>query len=79
MTTSLLCVLLYAIWTVCPVIFGVGAYRVLTVLTGKRAIDSFPADTEHGRPDWYRRVNRAHLNCVENLRCLRASYSLGSA
>ena len=67
MTTSLLCVLIYALWTLCPVIFGVGAYRVFTVLTGGRPANGFTAGVEHDGPDWYHRANRAHLNCVENL------------
>ena len=66
METSLLCVLAYALWTLVPLVFGVGAYRVISVLTGRPA-NSFPADKSHEGPDWYHRMNRAHLNCVENL------------
>lgn len=66
METPLLCVLAYAMWTLVPLTFGVGAYRVGTVLSG-RAANSFPADAPHEGPDWYHRMNRVHLNCVENL------------
>lgn len=66
MEISLLCVLIYAMWTMVPLIFGIGAYRVGSVLTG-RAANSFPADAPHEGPDWYHRMNRVHLNCVENL------------
>jgi len=36
------------------------------VLLGRARPNAFPADVPHG-PDWYRRVARAHANCVENL------------
>lgn len=66
MNTPLLCILLYAIWTCVPLVFGIGAFRVFSVLTGRPA-NSFPADRPHEGPAWYHRMNRAHLNCVENL------------
>lgn len=57
---------LYALWTLL-LLLGVVGYRGVQVLSGQKGIDAFPADREHGGPDWYRRLNRAHLNCVENL------------
>ena len=66
MTTPLLCLLFFAAWTLSVVFFGIGVYRVGNVLLGRARPGSFPADTPHG-PDWYRRVARAHANCVENL------------
>lgn len=56
----------YALWTLFLLLLVVG-YRGLLVLTAQRAIDSFPADEEPIGPAWYRRLIRAHLNCVENL------------
>ncbi|PJZ69847.1 MAPEG family protein [Leptospira perolatii] len=41
-------------------------YRVAQVLTGKKKSNEFPAWLQHGS-DFYWRVNRAHLNCLENL------------
>jgi len=76
MNTPLFCILCYAIWTLVPLIFGIGAFRVFSVLTG-RAADSFPADRPHDGPDWYHRMNRAHLNCVENLPVFAAVVFVG--
>ena len=67
MSTPLLCLLFFALWTVALVLFVIGAYRVGEILTGQRRIDSFPADQAHEGPGWYQRALRAHLNCVENL------------
>lgn len=66
MTTPLWCLLFFAAWTLALVLGGVGAYRVGNVLLGRARPNAFPADTPHG-PDWYRRLMRAHANCVENL------------
>lgn len=66
MTAPLYCLLAYAMWTLSVVWFGVGVWRVSQVLRGKARPGSFPAEVPHG-PDWYRRVLRAHMNCVENL------------
>lgn len=66
MTTPLACLLFFVGWTLCVVFFGVGMFRVGNVLMGRAKPNAFPADVPHG-PDWYRRVARAHANCVENL------------
>ncbi|GDX78280.1 hypothetical protein LBMAG42_00910 [Deltaproteobacteria bacterium] len=66
MTVPLYCLLFFAMWTLLVVFFGIGVFRVGNVLLGRAKPNSFPADTPHG-PDWYRRVARAHANCVENL------------
>lgn len=67
MTTPLFCLLLFALWTVCLIIFCVGGYRVWAVLARGKAPNAFPADVAHEGPAWYRRAIRAHMNCVENL------------
>ena len=67
MTTSLLCLMLFALWTLCLVILGIGGYRVFAVLMLKKSANAFPADQTHEGPKWYKRCQRAHLNCVENL------------
>lgn len=64
--TSLLALLGFALWTIGIVAVGVGPTRVLQVLAGKARPNDFKADVPHGT-DTYRRVMRAHANCVENL------------
>ena len=46
---------------------------------GERPANGFPADQDHGGPGWYRRCNRAHLNCVENLPVFGAVVLVGAA
>jgi uncharacterized MAPEG superfamily protein len=64
-TTPLLCLFLYAAWTIL-LVGGVGGWRVAQVLSGKKAANEFPSGTPHGT-DLYWRLNRAHLNATENL------------
>ncbi len=65
MHTPILCLLLFALWTVLIVV-AVGAVRVRRVLTGQQGAGSFPSGVPHGG-DRYWRANRAHANCCENL------------
>ena len=78
MTTPLLCLMLFALWTITLIIFGVGGYRVMMVVGQKRAPNSFPADKPHEGPGWYQRCIRAHLNCVENLPVFGAVVLVGA-
>ena len=66
MSTPLFCLLLFVTWTLALVVFGIGPIRVGKVLLGKARPNAFPADQPHGGAA-YRRLLRAHLNCVENL------------
>jgi uncharacterized MAPEG superfamily protein len=59
-------VLAFATWTIAILMLGVGVYRWSLILAGKADLKSFPGDEPHGSP-LYRRVVRAHANCVENL------------
>jgi uncharacterized MAPEG superfamily protein len=59
-------VLAFATWTIAILIVGVGIYRWALILGGQAELKSFPGDEPHGSP-LYRRVVRAHANCVENL------------
>ena len=59
-------VLAFATWTITILMLGVGVYRWSLILAGKAELKSFPGDEQHGSP-LYRRVVRAHANCVENL------------
>ena len=66
MGIPLWCLLFFAAWTVVIVVAGVAPFRVVKVLSGKAKPHEFPADKPHGS-DLYRRIIRAHMNCVENL------------
>jgi len=66
MTTPLTCLLLFAGWTLLPLLLVLAPIRILAVLRGKAKAGDFPADQPHGT-DFYRRIMRAHMNCVENL------------
>lgn len=65
MSTPILCLLLFASWAI-VLVLTLGAVRVARVLSGKQAANSFTSGVPHGG-DRYWRLNRAHLNCVENL------------
>ncbi len=65
MSTPVLCLLLFASWAI-VLVLTLGAVRVLRVLRREQAANSFPSGVPHGG-DRYWRLNRAHLNCVENL------------
>lgn len=66
MTIPIQVLLAFAGWTVLTLLVGVGLVRWSQILTGRRQLNEFPADTPHGSPS-YRRAVRAHANCVENL------------
>lgn len=65
MTTPLVTLLLFALWTLLVPLGAVGAYRLGEVFRGA-AMNAFPAENVQGA-DWYKRAMRAHANCVENL------------
>jgi uncharacterized MAPEG superfamily protein len=65
MTTPLWSLLGFVVWTACLVL-AIGLYRVPKVLMGQARAGSFTGGVPHG-PERYWRLNRAHLNCVENL------------
>ncbi|MGD0192324.1 MAG: MAPEG family protein [Rhizomicrobium sp.] len=55
----------YALWAIALVLM-VGADRVLQIVTGKAEATAFTPGSPHGS-DAYWRLNRAHLNTIENL------------
>ena len=65
MTIPLWCLLGFVAWTLL-LLTGIGVSRVSQVLSGARKPNEFPSGVPHGG-DAYWRLNRAHLNCVENL------------
>ena len=65
MTTPLLCLLGFAGWAILLVL-ALGVVRVSQVLSGKKKANEFPSGTPHGSDrEW--RLNRAHMNTLENL------------
>jgi uncharacterized MAPEG superfamily protein len=56
---------LFAVWTLLLVL-SIGAWRTGQVFAGQKKANDFPSGTKHGS-DAYWRLNRAHLNAVENL------------
>jgi uncharacterized MAPEG superfamily protein len=65
MTVPLWCLLGFVVWTL-VLLLGIGTARVGQVLGGKAKPGDFPAGVPHGGAAYWR-LNRAHLNCVENL------------
>ncbi len=65
MTIPLWCLLGFAAWTLLLVL-GVVTWRSVMVLRGEKQANEFTAGVPHG-PVLYWRLNRAHLNAVENL------------
>ena len=65
MTTPLWCLLGFVSWTLL-LLTGVGLARVSQVVAGTAQPNAFPSGVPHGS-DAYWRLNRAHMNCLENL------------
>lgn len=66
MTTPVLALLGFAVWTLLVLFGSVGVYRWSRILLRGARLTDFPADAPEGA-DWYKRAMRAHANCVENL------------
>lgn len=65
MTTPLWCLLGFVAWTL-VLLVALASVRVGAVLAGRAAPTDFPAGVPHGSDaNW--RLNRVHLNCIENL------------
>ena len=65
MTTPLWCLFGYITWTV-ALLLSIAAVRGVQIATGAARASDFLAGVPHGS-ERYWRLNRAHLNCVENL------------
>jgi uncharacterized MAPEG superfamily protein len=65
MTTPLWCLLGFVAWTLL-LLLAIAVARVGAVLRGEKQANEFPSGVPHGG-DAYWRLNRAHLNCLENL------------
>jgi uncharacterized MAPEG superfamily protein len=62
---SITALIAFALWAV-ALVLAVGVWRTTLVLRGKAKANSFASGTPHGS-DAYWRINRAHLNTLENL------------
>ncbi|EMJ87964.1 MAPEG family protein [Leptospira meyeri] len=65
METIYLTLIGFALWTLGLGVF-LTTYRSILVLIGKKKSNEFPAGIQHGT-DFNWRLNRAHLNSLENL------------
>ena len=65
MPTAIIALTLYALWAMFLVL-SIGAARVRQVARGQAQPTSFTAGVPHG-PEPYWRLNRAHMNTIENL------------
>ncbi|HTT84337.1 MAG TPA: MAPEG family protein [Rhizomicrobium sp.] len=63
--SSITALIFYALWAVALVLM-VSGDRILQVIRGEARADSFTAGVPHGSESYWR-INRAHLNTVENL------------
>jgi len=77
MSVPLWCLLGFVCWTL-VLLLAVGVARVRQVLAGEVRANEFPSGVPHGS-DAYWRLNRAHLNCVENLPLFAAVILVGAA
>jgi uncharacterized MAPEG superfamily protein len=62
---SITALVFYALWAIALVLM-VAADRTLIVLRGEARANSFTSGVPHGSESYWR-INRAHLNTVENL------------
>ena len=56
---------MFVVWTL-GLVMAIGAWRLAEVMAGRAQANSFPSGTQHGG-NMYWRLNRAHINAVENL------------
>jgi len=56
----------FVTWTLLLMVIGIGVYRWTMIFRGAAELTSFPGDVPHGSVA-YRRLVRAHANCLENL------------
>lgn len=62
---SIVALVVYALWAIVLVIL-IAISRVTQVMSGKAKVSDFTAGIKHGS-EGYWRLNRAHLNTLENL------------
>lgn len=65
MNPAVIALLGFVAWTLILGIWVV-SIRSIKVLMGEKKSNEFPSGIQHGS-DFYWRLNRAHVNCIENL------------
>lgn len=76
MTTPLLCLLGFAMWTAL-LVGAVLTWRTIQVLRGEVPSNGFTSGVEHGSARYWR-LNRAHVNAAENLPVFAAIVLVGA-
>lgn len=76
LSTPLTALVIYALWAMALVV-GIALWRIAMVAKEGADPTTFPAGQKHG-PDQYWRLNRAHLNTLENLPIFAAIVLAGS-
>ena len=66
MPLPLLSLVGFSVWTVLVLVLGVGGHRWSRILFEDARLSDFSGDVPHVS-ERYRRIVRAHANCVENL------------
>jgi len=75
MSTSLIALILFALWGLL-LVASVGIWRGAMLATGKMKAGTITSGAPHG-PDAYWRLNRAHMNVMENLPVFAALVLVG--
>jgi len=65
MTTPLYALIGFVFWTIF-LVSAIGIFRATQIMKGAVPVNGFDSGTKHGG-DAYWRLNRAHMNCLENL------------
>lgn len=66
MTLALWCLLVFVLWTMSILAFGVGVSRVRAIARGELSIEQIRSEVPQ-LSERYQRIHRAHLNCLETL------------
>ena len=69
MNVRVLVLLGFAAWTLIILSVGVGGFRWALILSGRASVAGWRADAPQGT-NWYQRVTRAHMNCIETCRSM---------
>jgi len=77
MTIPLYALIGFVFWTGL-LVAAIGSLRIFQVATSTQSPNGFDSGTRHGS-DPYWRLNRAHMNCVENLPLFAAVVLVGAA
>ncbi|XDD50782.1 MAPEG family protein [Leptospira sp. WS92.C1] len=76
MNPAIIALLGFVLWTILLGLWVV-SIRSFKVLKGEKKSNEFPGGIQHGS-DFYWRLNRAHVNCIENLPLFATLVLIGS-